>query len=365
MAYTLCEKVRDLTPYQPVEGVFPIRLDANESCFDLNRADSFLPEAKPLRERAMQRVQENLAAAAYNRYPDPFCTGVRQAFAVRFGVSPKQVTAGNGSDELISLICGCLLEKGDRLVTAEPDFSMYRFYGSLYELENRPWQKPEDLVIDPAALAAYAKSQNAGALIFSNPCNPTSLTLPKKQVQALIEALPDTLVIVDEAYMEFSRDESVLGLVGQYDNLIVLKTCSKALGLAGIRLGFAVAGETITRALQAVKSPYNVNSLTQAVGKAVLESSDLCDFCTKALIASRDSLHKDLEQLLSGKKQIEKIWPSQTNFIFVKTPQADEIDRSLREEGIAIRKMDGYLRLTAGLESENQALLQALRKAVR
>ena len=242
---------------------------------------------------------------------------------------------------------------------------MYRFYGSLFELENHPWPKAPDLSIDPAALAAFAKEKQAGALIFSNPCNPTSLTLPRQEVQRILQALPDTLVVVDEAYMEFSPDESMLGLVGEYDNLIVLKTCSKALGLAGIRLGFAVSGEPVTRALQAVKSPYNVNALSQAVGKAVLESSQLCDFCTRALIDSRRFLQKGLEDLLLKKTQIERVWPSQTNFIFVKTPAADSICRQLQNEGIAVRKMGGYLRLTAGSEQENKALLQALWKVVR
>ena len=365
MAYTLCKKVRTLVPYQPIEGEFPIRLDANESCFDLNCEKSFPPEARPLRKQTMERVRENLNAVAYNRYPDPFCTGLREAFSARFHVPVQQVTAGNGSDELISLICGCLLEKGARVVTAEPDFSMYRFYGSLFELENHPWPKAPDLSIDPAALAAFAKEKQAGALIFSNPCNPTSLTLPRQEVQRTLQALPDTLVVVDEAYMEFSPDESMLGLVGEYDNLIVLKTCSKALGLAGIRLGFAVSGEPVTRALQAVKSPYNVNALSQAVGKAVLESSQLCDFCTRALIDSRRFLQKGLEDLLLKKTQIERVWPSQTNFIFVKTPAADSICRQLQNEGIAVRKMGGYLRLTAGSEQENKALLQALWKVVR
>ncbi len=95
---------------------------------------------------------------------------------------------------------------------------MYRFYGSLFELENHPWQKAPDLSIDPAALAAFAKEKQAGALIFSNPCNPTSLTLPRQEVQRILQALPDTLVVVDEAYMEFSPDESMLGLVG---NMII------------------------------------------------------------------------------------------------------------------------------------------------
>ena len=134
MAYTLCKKVRTLVPYQPIKGEFPIRLDANESCFDLNCEKSFPPEARPLRKQTMERVRENLNAVAYNRYPDPFCTGLREAFSARFHVPVQQVTAGNGSDELISLICGCLLEKGARVVTAEPDFSILRFFGCLFHL---------------------------------------------------------------------------------------------------------------------------------------------------------------------------------------------------------------------------------------
>ena len=365
MSYLLCEKVRSLTPYQPITGSEPIRLDANESFFDLNRADFFPPQMQPLREKALSQVQEALSQTALNRYPDPDCTQAAQAFAQRFGVDPAQVTAGNGSDELISLLCGCLLEAGGRLVTAEPDFSMYRFYGSLYGLKPLSWQKPPDLTIDPAALVDFCRAAQANALIFSNPCNPTSLTLSRDGVRFIVESLPQTLVVVDEAYMEFSVPESVLDLVGQYDNLIVLKTCSKALGLAGIRLGFAVAGPTLTQALRAAKSPYNVNALSQAVGSVVLQNGALCDYCAGALISSRVSLQRQLEALLCGRRQVDAIYPSQTNFVFLKTPAAEEWYAALRRRGIVIRQMGGYLRITAGSETENQALLQALEQVVQ
>lgn len=365
MGYVLAKKVQNLSPYEPITGQYAIRLDANESFFNLADPDTFSPEAEQMRQQTMDQIKRGLAAAAFNRYPDPFCTELRAAFARRYNLNPDLVTAGNGSDELISIILGGLLEKGTRLVTMSEDFSMYRFGGHLYEHENILYQKPEDLAINPDDVIGFLKEKDAGALVFSNPCNPTSLLLKQSAVLQIVKAVPKTLVVVDEAYMEFCSDESVMSFVETYDNLIVLKTCSKALGLAGVRLGFAIAGEKITGALAAIKPPYNICSMAQAVGTAVLDSAELCDWCAGEIVKSKNQLQGLLETALASKASIKKIYPSSTNFIWVQTPAAGEILNKLKERGIIIRQMGQYLRITAGTKTENEKTAEALNEIVR
>ncbi|MFA9381890.1 MAG: histidinol-phosphate transaminase, partial [Acetanaerobacterium sp.] len=272
MAYDICDKLKNLTPYEPISGSYPIRLDANES---------FMPPDEGLR----LRIIETVAGISFNRYPDALAADVCSAFAHRFGVGAEHVTAGNGSDELIALIIGSMLQKGDTLLTLAPDFSMYRFYGELQELRVVTMQKGNDLAVSAEEILAAAKKADAAAIIFSNPCNPTSLVMSVQEVLSLASQT-DALVIVDEAYMDFS-DQPVVCKAPQLDNVIVLKTCSKAIGAAAIRLGFAISNARITSALRAAKSPYNTDSLSQAIGTILLNEDGYLEKCVKALIRSR------------------------------------------------------------------------------
>ena len=238
--YTLAKKVRDLEPYTPVEGRFRIHLDANES---------FLSLPDPIREKIARKV----AALPFNRYPDPLAKELSEKYAAVYGLDPACLTVGDGSDELISMINGCLLEKSDKVMTFSDDFSMYAFYSFLSEHPSLVLQKEEGFRIDVDKALDCIKKENVRAVIFSNPCNPTGRGLSRDEVRRLITGT-DALVVLDEAYMDF-WDQSLLPEVAEYDNLIILKTLSKAFGLAGLRVGFAVANPTLTRALQAVKSP--------------------------------------------------------------------------------------------------------------
>lgn len=346
MAYQLNQKIRNLEPYEPIAGSYDVRLDANES---------FLTLPASLQEKAVRAALE----VKPNRYPDPCAAGLCRNFGYLYGVPSSCVTAGNGSDELISLLVGAFFEPGDELLTLQHDFSMYRFYGGVFGIKTSVYPKREDLTIDTDGLIAYIQKNKVRGLIFSNPCNPTSLCLSRKKVLELIRSVPDCLVVVDEAYMDFAND-SVLDYVEKFENLIVLKTCSKALGLASIRLGFAVANERLTRALRAVKSPYNVNSLTQAVGEAILEEGEYLLACMKKVIHSRDSLYRGLLAFHARHGLFETIYPTATNFVFIKTDHAQAIHEKLLESSIAIRRMGGYLRITAGSEEENKYLFRVL-----
>lgn len=344
--YELCEKIRNLTPYDPLEGEYRLRLDANESYFE--------PDDDLRRE-----LGEIAAKTAFNRYPDPYAADVNRAFAELYGLSESLVTAGNGSDELISIICGTLLQKGDKVLTFAPDFSMYRFYAELYELESVVLNKETDLTLSVDKAISYINENKIAAVIFSNPCNPTGQGLSRDQVRKLVSSVK-ALVVLDEAYMDF-WDQSFLPEVQEHDNLIILKTCSKAIGMAAIRLGFAAAKPTLSIALRAAKSPYNVNSISQAIGACILSKKELLEDCREKLVKSAQELYRRLDKLAAEFPILEKVYPTCTNFVFIKTDAAREIHGKLLKKSVAIRCFGGYLRITAPSPEQMEELFAALR----
>ena len=344
--YQLNEKIKDLKPYDPIQGSYRVRLDANES---------FLPLPQALVEEAKAAVERT----AFNRYPDPAARELCQAFAACYGVKPEQVVAGNGSDELITVLFEAFLEKGDAFATVEPDFSMYAFNGHLHEARHVAIPKGKDLRLDVEAVAAACQREQVKLLIFSNPCNPTSLVCGREEMRKLIDSLPDTLVVLDEAYMDFS-DQSLLGEVEDHPNLLVLRTCSKAFGMAALRLGFAVCGKTLAGALRAVKSPYNVNSLSQAVGTAVLRRKGELDRALETILRSRDQLYAGLRELGEKYPGRFRLLPGETNFAALEMADGPELLAYLARQGVAIRYTGGLVRVTCGAPEENKIVLEEM-----
>ena len=344
--YTPAPKTQAFVPYDPVEGTYRVRLDANESFL--------LPT-----ETDRAAMADAAAAVALNRYPDPLAREVCAAFAALYGVDPALVTAGNGSDELISLIMSTMLQKGERVLTVSPDFSMYAFYTAITENPCLTLEKDADLRIDVQQVIDAIRRENVRLFIFSNPCNPTSVGLERAEVRRLLRET-DALIVLDEAYMDF-WDQSLLDEVAEYDNLIILRTCSKALGLAALRLGFAVANERLTGILRAAKSPYNVNAVTQAMAAVVLQNPLYHTVYRDLLLISRD-------QLLDGMKAleqdglIERVYDSRTNFVLLDVAGAAEIAAEFADRGIAIRRFgDTRLRISTGTQADNNEVLALLR----
>ncbi|MBQ1413499.1 MAG: histidinol-phosphate aminotransferase family protein [Clostridia bacterium] len=348
MAYQLNEKVRDMVPYEPISGSYRIRLDANESFLEIP-------------EHVKADMLGRIGALHLNRYPDPLAREVCEGFGRYYGVKPELVTVGNGSDELLTLLTQAIMMKGEKLVYTAPDFSMYQCYGYLAENECIPFAKNDDFTIDVDALASLIQAEQARMVIFSNPCNPTGVGLPRVEVLRLIESVPDCLVVVDEAYMEF-WNQSVLDCVEQYDNLMVLKTCSKSLRMAGIRCGFAIANPTLTNAMRAVKSPYNVNSMTQTAAATLFDYPHELDSATAAVIESRDTLYASVKALMQKYPDKLSLLPTSANFVYVKLPsgEAKRIFEAMKQEGVIVRHMGDYLRITCGTAHENIEVVRLL-----
>lgn len=349
MTYELNDKVKNLVAYDAVTGDYEVRLDANESFIDPGElyGEQFLA--------AISKIK-------FNRYPDPMASELCEKFAKYYGVDPKGVVAGNGSDELITVILGAFLRPGDKVLTFSPDFSMYKFYGEIYEKTNAIAEKNFDLKLTAGDVLNAVEENKPEAIVLSNPCSPTSLVMSREDVLHLVENT-DALVILDEAYMDFS-DQSIMKVAEKYDNLIILKTCSKAWGLAAIRLGFAVSSKKIVEALHCVRSPYNVNGLTQAIGCVMFSNPDYIKKSVEAMKQSRDYLYQSLLPLQET-GGIKRIMKPETNFIFVEMEAAEAVFEELKKESIIIRRLGDYFRITAGTQKENDRLIQALSQILR
>jgi len=341
MPFELNEKIMNLTPYDPIVGQYPIRLDANES---------FLPIDQEEREAIVKAAQE----VDLRRYPDHEAVKLCQAAGAWYGVKPRLLTAWNGTDEAILLLCSAFLGRGETLLSFALDFSMYHFNAYLSGADCIKLSKNEDFSIDVDALIAALYEHRPAMLLFSNPCNPTSLVLARDDVLRIVTAAQETgtLAVIDEAYMDFCG-QSLLDDIENHDNLVILRTCSKAPGLAGLRLGFTAANETITRALRAVKSPYNVGALTQAVGTALLCQPLRLQEGVREIRRRTDELSAALKAL--GLPVVGDA----ANFVFVRG--AAGAFEFLKERGIIVRKFGEHLRITAGSAEENAALVEALK----
>ena len=344
------KKLSSVEPYAVDTGVYKARLDANES---------FIALPEYIREK----ISKALASFDYNRYPDPNATKLKEAFCDYYGLKSENVGVGNGSDEVISLLMNCFLDAGSGVLTFTPDFSMYAFYANLAGMKVVSCPKKEDFSIDFVTAEKAVKENNVKMVIFSNPCNPTGRIEKKEDIQKLAAACPDTIFVVDEAYMDFAsvkNAESFLNETENYSNIVVLKTLSKALGAASLRLGFIVADKAFADMFFAVKSPYNVNGVSQIIGEILLREKDFLDECTEKLSKSAQELRREIIE-----KGFGSPYETYTNFVFYTDENAEGKQKFLRENGVLIRKFGisgGALRITAGNEEENRAVIELLSK---
>lgn len=348
MSYKLNDKIINLVPYEPITGDYEIRLDANEC------TQNYPPQL-------MEKIIEAVKNVPFNRYPDPGCIELRQAFADFYGLNYKNVSVGNGSDELIFLLQSAFLSKGDKILVATPDFSMYEFYSSICECECVKFLKNTELNIDINELIKTINKSNIAMVVFSNPCNPTGQGLVKQEIVKLLTSV-NCLVILDEAYMDFWDEEnSFLCDVNNYDNLVVFRTASKAIGSAGLRLGFAVANEVISKAIMAVKSPYNVNNISQAIGTEVYKQKLFLQNRIKTIVENTKWLYNEL---MNFNSEDFYVYNTKTNFVFIKTSFGKDLWQYLMDNSVVIRYMGEYIRITSGTENENIQLINLIKKYI-
>jgi len=308
-------------------------------------------------------ANENPYNNPYNRYPDPMQWVVKQKIEELKGVCKEQILLGNGSDEPIDLVFRAFCEPAtDNVVAIDPTYGMYQVCADINNVEYRKVKLTAEFQLDAEAL--FAKVDEHTKVIFlCSPNNPTGNAFAMADLEAVITRFGG-IVVVDEAYIDFSDKGSFLQKLDQYPNLIVLQTFSKAWGSAAIRLGMAFASQAIISILNKIKYPYNINLLTQQQALLMLEKAAEVKAWVSVLLKERTKL---VEQL-NGLKCVKHIYPTDANFVLVKVTDACGIYNSLVEEGIIVRNRhsvtlcEDCLRITVGTPDENQILIDAMGK---
>ena len=342
--------VHGLTPYIPGEQpkiANLIKLNTNENPY-------------PPSPRVLEAIQAELGsdAARLRLYPDPNADALKATLGKTYGVAADQVFVGNSSDEVLAHVFQALLRHPRPLLFPDITYSFYPVYCGLYDIDYETVPLAEDFSIVPVD---YQRPN--GGIIFPNPNAPTGRLLALADIEAILADHPESVVVIDEAYVDFGG-ESAIALVPKYDNLLVVHTFSKSRALAGLRVGYAIGQPQLIEALERVKNSFNsypLDRLAQAGAIAALNDRDYFAKTCQTIIASREQLVENLMAL--GFEVI----PSAANFVFARHPQRDaaELAQELRQRTIIVRhfklpRIDQYLRITVGTDSECAALIEAL-----
>ncbi|HZK10077.1 MAG TPA: histidinol-phosphate transaminase [Clostridia bacterium] len=327
----LRKEIKNLKPYEVIDRAYSLKLDANEG---IDWMDGL------------------------NRYPNDRSDKLRKKLAEKLGKNTNEILLGNGSSELIELVMKAYLEAGEKVVSLSPSFSMYKIFTIIHKGEYLDFPLDDMEKLDTEAFIDFVKKQKPKLLILSNPNNPTGTLIPKKDIRKIIQSV-DAMVILDEAYIEFSDypkgDDS-----REFENLLVVRTFSKARGLAGIRLGYMIAARQTLEYIERVRSPYNVSTLTQNMGLKALEK----DFISKQHIELIKKERARMAKFLENKKL--KPLASQANFLFFQAPK--NIFDCLWNKNILIRKfgaeLEGYYRLTIGSPQENDIVIKTIEEEI-
>ncbi len=307
-------------------------------------------------------ANENPYETGVNRYPDPYQRELKKEIAKIKKVPAKNIFLGNGSDEAIDLIIRIFCEPGeDNIIVSDPTYGMYQVSADIHDVE--VLKVPLSPEFEFSAQHTLAKVNDSTKLIFiCSPNNPSANNLSVDEIEKVISEF-DGVVVIDEAYIDFSDQKSFSLKLEQYPNLIVLQTFSKAWGLAGLRLGLAYASQEIIAYLNKVKPPYNINQLTQQKALQVLKDKSLVDENIKSLLAERDKLRFELEQL----PNVIEILPSETNFLMVRFENAADVFQYLLSNEVIVRDRskalhcEKCLRITVGTPEENKKLIADLK----
>ena len=307
-------------------------------------------------------ANENPMNAPFNRYPDPLQVTLKEKIAALKGVRPTQIMLGNGSDEPIDLAIRIFCEpKEDNIISVDPTYGMYEVSADINNVAYRKVLLNDDFSLDAARVLEKVDSRTK--LIFlCSPNNPTANLLDKAQMRRIIEEFQG-IVVVDEAYIDFAPEASWLKELDKYPNLLILQTFSKAWGLASVRCGMAFASEEIVGFFNKVKPPYNLNFLTQNFVLKALDQAERTQEWVEMLLEQRRIMVEALQVLPC----ILHIFPTDANFILVKTTDATGIYQSLIQQGIIVRNRssvslcNGCLRITIGTAQENAMLIEAMK----
>ena len=338
------ESIRSLEPYVTNPTVCSVKLDANEGDKDLYRD-------------LLKKLGES--DITLNYYPDDSYSELKKEINNYVGYEPKNITVGNGSSELLDLCVKTFVDKDETILSLDPTFSMYSIYAQVFSAKYIGAKAEEDFKVNVDSIIKDIKENNPKLIILCNPNNPTGSVLTKKEVRKIVKST-DALIALDEAYMEFG-DESLIDEVMDYDNLLIVKTVSKAFSLAGIRMGYIVANEDIITSIEKVRAPYNLNSLSAYIATEALRQKERMFDYVKNIKEEREKIYKALVDLGV------KAYPSGANFVFFKS-DIDNLQKKLVDKDVLIRKfsgkLDGYYRVSVGTKGQNEKFLEAFKEVI-
>lgn len=324
-----------------------VKLNQNESPFDLPCS---------LKEKILDAFKNE----PWNRYPDILPYRGMEAYATFIGVSTESVIMSNGSNEMLYTIFLACLGAGKKILVPEPSFSLYEKIALLLQADVVRVPMHSDLSFDADAIIGAARREQVDFIVLSTPNNPTGKSLSHGEIEKILDAA-DAIVLVDEAYIEFSRESSVLDLIDRYPNLIVLRTMSKALALAGMRIGFAISNPVLMSEISKPKIPFASGRLAEITLVNVLENYSLVTDAVSVILGERERLYAELRKI-----PCLEVFESDTNFLIIRVADAPGVFNTLRDNGVLVRNVSGYplmencLRFNVGLRSENDRLLDLL-----
>jgi histidinol-phosphate aminotransferase len=339
------KNIFNLKPYTSARDLYSsgILLDANENSFGstFNKIDGL-----------------NL-----NRYPDPHQKHLKELVSDYLGIKPDNLFFGVGSDEIIDLLIRIFCEPGkDKILIPEPTYGMYKVAADINNVDVISVLLNDEFQIDTENINNNL-TEDVKIIFLCSPNNPTGNILLKNDILSLCEN-SNAIIVVDEAYIDFAEESSLIKEVTNFPNLVIMRTFSKAWGLAGIRLGYCIANEDIIRVLFKVKAPYTINSLTQYVLPEALKNKKIKDNYIEKIILQKAIMKEELSKLAG----IIKVFDSDANFLLIKCSNAKSILKKLAERGIIIRdrsnqpKLEGCLRISIGTEEQNKTLLNVLKE---
>lgn len=347
-------EVRELEPYVPGEQ------PKIQNLLKLNTNENPYPPSPKVVEAVQEVLHEQ--ADVLRLYPDPDATVLKQAIAKQQNIDVSQVFVGNGSDEVLAHIFKAFFLQDEPILYPDITYSFYPVYSQFFGTKTKEIPLNENFEID---VRDY--TQPNGGVIITNPNAPTSIALSLAEIEQVLQANPDRVVVIDEAYVDFGA-ESAVSLINRYENLVVCQTTSKSRSLAGLRVGFAIAQSHLIAALEAVKNSFNSYPIDRfAIAATVASFEDQAYFeeqCQK-VITSREKLVRDLTELGFN------VLPSKANFIFATHSQHDagQLAQKLREQGIIVRyfnkpRINQFLRITVGTNEQNARLVQTLKQDI-
>lgn len=297
----------------------------------------------------------------YNRYPDPHQRAIKQKLSVIKGIAPEHIFLGNGSDECIDLLFRCFCEPGkDNVIICPPTYGMYEVSANINDVAVKKAPLLEDFQLDLVHLETLVDTDTK-LIWLCSPNNPTGNALNRVDIETVLNNF-NGIVVVDEAYINFAKQKSFIQELTEYPNLVVLQTLSKAWGLAGLRLGMAFASAAIIEVLDKVKPPYNINQATQELVLKALDEVGQVNDMIRLLVDMREAL----AEVFRSMPTVEKVYPSDANFLLVKIKDARKIYEFLLGKGIVLRDRSNVtlcedcLRITVGTEQENTLLVDAM-----